>query len=757
MKTQPDQKRMLISFIVPTILMLITIANMLVFQSYTVEQTRKQTYQSLADSAMEQTATLNEIIKGRFSVLEAFANALAEQQVTPTLEDLTARMRAIAEISDFENIAVAGLDGVAYTDDGITDDSSDRFYMTEALAGRRAIQKLTDSRLYQENRIVLAVPVYKDGSVVGTVMGSFSDENLQMLIVSSAFAGNAYSLVCDSTGYVIVHPEKTTPQSGSENVLELLAGEDARYYGDAALETIKDDLQNGRGGIASYSIGAEKRYTVYQPMDINDWFIFTVVPSEIVDSAIAEQSRLGFICIGSVAVCAVLMLVIMAWREHRRLRELKRLQEQQLVYYRTDPVTGLLNAPGFTHEVTETLSKLPEEQFCAMLDFGIINFNQYNVSFGSPAGDALLKGFSQTLVDHCRVKLPCAHLSGDRFACLVYDCANEEELLERIMILDKKLHMPKRTHQLLMTYGVFIVDDRTLSAEELCDRAVAARLELTGMENIIGIYNHTVHQKQIEDSILIESMEESLRSGEFVPYYQPKFDARTERIVGAEALVRWIRQDGVKMPPDRFIRLFEQNGLISKLDMYMFETVCKKLAAMEEPVPISLNFSRANLYDADFPDKLADIADLYGVPRRLLEAELTETAFFDQRDVLMQKMSRLRELGFLVSIDDFGSGYSSLNLLKDIPFDVVKLDKEFFSDTTGSNRGKAVVKSVLELAETLGVHTVAEGVETKEQLKFLRENGCDTIQGYYFSRPVPEARFDELIDAQEGAVKEGAQ
>ncbi len=413
--------------------------------------------------------------------------------------------------------------------------------------------------------------------------------------------------------------------------------------------------------------------------------------------------------------------------------------------------------PGFIHEVEEALDFLPADRFCAMLDFGILNFNQYNVSFGSPAGDAVLRRAAQTLLAHCRIKQPCARLSGDRFACFIFDCVDMQELLERIAALDEKLHAPEGTRQLQMTYGVYIIDDRTLPAETLCDRAVAARLELTGMERKIGIYNHSVHQKQIEDAQLVECMEESLRRGEFTPYYQPKYNACTQRIVGAEALVRWLRPDGTVIPPDRFIQLFEQTGMIIKLDLYMFESVCKKLAAMDEPSPVAVNFSRAHMYDASFPDKLMELANKHGVAPRLLEIELAETAFIDQRDALMRNLIRLRELGFVVSIDDFGSGYSSLNLLKDVRFDVIKLDKEFLADKAEIGRSRIVIESILTLARALHVHTVAEGVETQEQLDFLRESGCDTIQGYYFSRPVPEAEFDRLLQEQHAAEREDRQ
>lgn len=532
----------------------------------------------------------------------------------------------------------------------------------------------------------------------------------------------------------------------ADNLLDKFAG--LTLLDGTSVTGMAEDLKNGRSGVACYSDGTDKRYAVYQPTGLSDWYIFNVVPSTVVEQSVTTQSKLGSLCIGAVAVCAILLLVIMAQREKRRIRTLRALQEDQLFHLRTDPVTGLLNAQGFTHAVEETLRVLPADRFCAVVDFGILNFNQYNVSFGSPAGDAVLQSAARTLLAHCREPQPCARLSGDRFTYFVTDCSCKEELLERVFVLDKKLHAPQGTHQLRMTYGLYLVEDRNLLVKEMCNRAVAARLGLTGGENIVAIYDHSVHQRQIEDARLVENMEESLRKGEFVPFFQPKYDAHTERIVGAEALVRWVHPDRTLTPPDRFIPLFEQNGLITRLDLFMFETVCRKLSVTQAPVPVAVNFSRAHMYDADFPDKLWSIVQKYKLPANLLEIELTETAFAERREALIGNMDRLRQLGFPVAIDDFGSGYSSLNLLKDVRFDVIKLDKEFFAGTTGAGRGSTVIRHILSLAQALDIHTVAEGVENQEQLDFLRENGCEIIQGYYFCRPVPEAEFDALLQEQ---------
>ncbi len=721
----------------------------MIYQYKTSVWTEQWARRELQSSAQEQTATLDEIFNGRFTVLETFANSLASQAETPTKEDVTNRMKAIVEVSDFELLAITGLDGIIYTSEGKVDNSPKPLYMTEALAGRKSAQKIDEGQVFEKDWLVLAVPVYVNAEVKGVVMGGFSTAYFEKLLVAHAFSGSAYSFVCDSSGNIIVGPEKESLLNDHDNVLTFFSENNAEFLEGMSLKTITDDLKNGREALAIYLVSDEKRYAVYQPTGgINDWYIFNIVPGEIVDGMIAEQTNLGSICIFVVALCAVLLIVIMAAKEKQRIQELKQLQAAELVSFRTDPVTGLYNVSGFTYAVTKALHTLPEEHFCALIDFGILNFNQYNVSFGSPAGNAVLRGAAQVLLEHCQGHQPCARLSGDRFAFLMTDCNNQAELLKQIALLDEKLHKPDGTHRLLLSYGVYIVTDRSQSLEEMCNCAVAARLTANLDDSNVSVYEPVIHQQQIDDSQMLEDMEEGLRLGQFIPYYQPKYDTHTERIIGAEALVRWILPNNEVRLPNRFIPLFEQNGLITKLDLYLFEKICQKLSKMSKPVPISTNFSRAHLYDSDFPHKINTIAEKYGVPHHLLEIELTETAFFDRPDALIKMINRLREMGFLLSIDDFGSGYSSLNLLKDVCFDVIKLDKQFLSETAETERGMIVIKSVLALASSLDVHTVAEGVETRQQFEFLRDNGCDYIQGYYFCRPVLEEEFDKLINAQ---------
>jgi EAL domain-containing protein (putative c-di-GMP-specific phosphodiesterase class I) len=257
-------------------------------------------------------------------------------------------------------------------------------------------------------------------------------------------------------------------------------------------------------------------------------------------------------------------------------------------------------------------------------------------------------------------------------------------------------------------------------------------------------------QKSIEKEMTIESrMEEALIKKEFLMYLQPKFDTITEQIVGAEALVRW-QTPNEMLFPDSFIPIFERNGFISKLDMYMLEQVCllqrRRLNENKTAVPISVNQSRLLLYNPSYVDTLIDLVDRYEIPHHLIELEITETVVFEDKLVAIKTFRQLLDRGFKILMDDFGSGYSSLNMLKEIDVSAIKIDRAFLENFMNSDRGRKVMFSVLVLIRELNLMSVAEGVETKEQLDFLKNAGCHWVQGFYFSKPVPVSEFLKKLD-----------
>lgn len=241
-----------------------------------------------------------------------------------------------------------------------------------------------------------------------------------------------------------------------------------------------------------------------------------------------------------------------------------------------------------------------------------------------------------------------------------------------------------------------------------------------------------------------DEMETALRHHEFVPYLQPKYDAETGTICGAEALIRWITPEGKIIPPGRFIPLAENNGFVRNLDREMFQLVCKIQKSMLEqgrrPVPISVNVSRQLLYDKTFADDYCNYIKEIGIPVELVELEITESALFEDIGLFRSTLDKLRSFGFRILMDDFGTGYSSLMMLHSVPIDVMKLDKSFIDDYE-DEKGSSIIQCVLNLAKQLKIPVVAEGVETEEQYIYLKNSGCDVIQGYYFSKPLPEEDY----------------
>lgn len=307
------------------------------------------------------------------------------------------------------------------------------------------------------------------------------------------------------------------------------------------------------------------------------------------------------------------------------------------------------------------------------------------------------------------------------------------------------------TYYLPLDCGIYIVPDGSIDIVNIRDRANTARKNnknLSGRHMCSCVFYDDLDRVQmLKEKKMENSMEQALENGEFIVYLQPKINLEKSEIVGAEALVRWkTKQDGL-ISPGEFIPFFEKNGFIVKLDLYVFNCVCCLLQNWEnrgiKPIPISVNLSRNHLFDPQFLEKYEAIQKAYGIDSSLLEFELTETVVFENLELLKNVIERIHAAGFQCSMDDFGSGYSSLNVLKEIPVDILKLDGVFF-DKEGDPRGNDVVESAIELARKLGMKTVAEGVETFAQVEFLRNAACDMVQGYVFSKPLSIENFEVL-------------
>ncbi len=331
---------------------------------------------------------------------------------------------------------------------------------------------------------------------------------------------------------------------------------------------------------------------------------------------------------------------------------------------------------------------------------------------------------------------------------LCYD--DEKQLVVRVKSILDDISAFIKNMKVNFKAGVYLIEDKSISVNTLNLIAIGAkdsRADYIGTKVIM--YSSKIREQQRKESMIEESMEKALANNEFKVYLQPKYSPVTEELMGAEALVRWISDEKGFISPGEFIPIFEKNGFITRLDDYMIDAVASLQAEWKKEgrkfVPVSVNVSRLHFADENLADHIKDIVDKYDVEHNYIEIELTESAFFDDKEVLLNTISKLHKYGFTVSMDDFGSGYSSLNSLKNLPLDVIKLDGEFFNELEDKERGETVVKNTIVLAKDLNMKIVAEGIETKEQVEFLEKQGCDLIQGFYYARPMPVDQFGKLI------------
>jgi len=303
-------------------------------------------------------------------------------------------------------------------------------------------------------------------------------------------------------------------------------------------------------------------------------------------------------------------------------------------------------------------------------------------------------------------------------------------------------------YNIVISSGVYLVGDRKEEIETILDKANLAKDTVKGNhKSDYSFYDEALRDTLLEEKYIENNMYGALEKQEFQVYLQPKYTLEDKNIGGAEALVRW-KHEGSMIYPNKFIPLFEKNGFIIHLDMYVFEQVCYTIKRWLDngikPIPISVNVSRVHLNNPNFIDKFKKIVEKYQVPASLIELELTENTVLDNVDMLINIMNKLKTIGFKLSMDDFGSGYSSLNLLKEIPIDVLKIDKEFFNSKE-VERTEIVINNVIKMARELNILVVAEGVEKEEQVETLTHMKCNMAQGFFFAKPMPIEEFEKLI------------
>lgn len=445
---------------------------------------------------------------------------------------------------------------------------------------------------------------------------------------------------------------------------------------------------------------------------------------------------------------AVLLLVIL-------VAVLIMLHLKSLRLSKTDPLTGGRTKETFLADSKALLKKTsPDKWAVAVFDFN--KFKYVNERLGYEEGSRMLGRMFKTLSDHAEDGEVYAHLSDDKFAIVMHN-ATDKELTARLQTVFDEF---TRRNALFVKYPTFfsagicrlsecVEQNGSVDLIAGMDRAIIAKKSVKGGHGTaIAFYDEKIREKILREKDYENAMPTALKEHEFECYLQPKYGLKSRHIEGAEALIRWNSKEFGFVYPNDFIPLSEKNGFVVELDFYILEEVCKAMRRWidngKTPVVVSVNQSRLHLNNDDYIWRLREIVDKYDIPYEYIELELTESVFTEDVDHLLKIMHKLHEIGFKLSIDDFGSGYSSLNMLKDIPADVVKIDREFFNGTVNSEKGRAVIETVVDLANKLHMEVISEGVETSDQVEFLSEINCHMVQGYFFSKPMTMGSYETL-------------
>lgn len=414
-----------------------------------------------------------------------------------------------------------------------------------------------------------------------------------------------------------------------------------------------------------------------------------------------------------------------------------------------DHITGIYNLSCFVNKVEEHLT-LNEDATHAIVVFEVDNLNKIDLLYGLEESDKVLIYIGETLRSNLHKNQIYARLNNDTFGLLL-EYSTKEDILSTLQSITHSLDYYSKRFKLYLSFGIYLVEDPTMKVTEMTNLADLAKRNISYTTNAAlqyAFFTDALNDKLLEDKQMAEEMNYALEHHQFIMYLQPEIDLHQYRIVAAEALVRWNHPTKGLLSPFQFIPLFESNNFIIKLDYYIWENACKTVRHWIDnkitPVPISVNVSPIHFLQPKFVDVLNSFISKYKIPKNMIELELPERAFADVTDDITNTIKHLRSEGFILCIDNFGSYHSPLNLLKDLPIQVMKLDRKFLMQNTSTEDGLTIIRYINAMAKELNLTVVAEGVETNEQANFLSEIGCDIAQGYFFAQPMPVREFDRL-------------
>lgn len=697
------------------------------------------TYKDLDSLGSQYNTLVRNNLDSQLSILEYNSKEIEEN-----IEDeatLMNRLKNIQDTTSFSYVSLLSVDG------NVIDSNGDKYvykpdYLDEIIDDNENIIGPLKRSDNNKDFVLLAYPIKEKGSVTKILQGIFYLEDRTNILPSDD--NLIYGFVIDVNGNILYGSNNEARMSKVNNIYDFYQDKDFEFGDDLTFKEFLKKVANKESFAYKIYYKGEVRYCHATPSKIQDWYTLSAsAKAEGLNGLNETSAKLNqYVFWFVLAIAFVLIIAFAIFRKQRN-------QVENIAY--KDRLTGISTFTKFRKDAEELLANNKGDYRLIAMD--ICAFKYLNEAYGFDKGNEILKGFVDSVKPYLNSDDLFCRSNADVFLVLTKSNTSKLSIEELDEILSNVVYKVIGNElRLSSSVGVYHIIDNDVDITQIVDFANYARKKAKDNKSYkVLIYDENYKKTlQLKREITI-NMDRALKNKEFIPYIQPKVSLTTGNIIGGEILVRWIDHNGVKHEPNDFIEVFEKNGFIVKLDLYMLEETCKVLKNLynhlgNSKLKLSFNISRVSLFNNSFIDDMIEICKQYDVKPSDIEIELTETVLSDESNHIMLAMEELKSAGFKLSIDDFGSKYSSLNILRTLPVDTIKIDKAFLYSDMLSDKALQIVESIIYLAKKLKLEIVVEGIENEIQYCQLKQLNCDVGQGFYFSKAITLDEFKQLIE-----------
>ena len=738
-KLEKSKKQRIVVFVTFTSIIVFLVLLGVLLIHLILQNERYEIENHITQVAKQSAIAVNVLINGDFQTLNLYAQIIEKNPSLLTDNNIKQNLKYAIKNTRFYSMGLVDLDGNVTIYDSQKGfipsiNVKDYKYFQEGIKGNRLMDFL-GSYYDNDTLIVLySVPIIINGQVKAILTGAHSARDYTNAIDITAFNDEAVVHIVDGDGNLVLRDDSPN------TVLKTSIFE----YDDVPAEKKRKALKATQ--TVSYwfkDVNGVRKVAAFIPIGYNNWKILAILPF----SSITHNTN-SILRFTVVFFLIINLMVILGARYIFALRQKSTNMIMDIAL--KDDVTDSLNKTSFYLESEKILLQhCTDDVKLAVLVMDIDGFKIINEIYNTNTGDNVLRKIAEILSKNIAEVGIYARLNDDVFA-IMCEYNDENSLIQLVNNICEEIKSIELNVKIIPSFGIYDVVNKDLPINKMIDNASLAKRTVKGLiDNIYAFYDESLSLSILADKEIEAEMKSALTNGQFEMYLQPKIDMKTMKPCGSEALIRWLHPTKGLISPGKFIPLFERNEFIVDVDIYMWEQACKVIRGWidkgYEPLPVSVNISRIHFKYKNLIGIIENLVQKYNIPKSSLELELTESAFLDNEGEVNSTIMTLQQLGYVIAMDDFGMGYSSLNMLRKLPVNVLKLDRGFINEATCTQRGFIVLNHVVKMAKDLHAKVVCEGIESAEQVSILQSAGCDIAQGFYYAKPMPIEEYNNFV------------